>query len=73
MLIAGNWKINGTRAPNETRGVLRAAPREVARARRAPRIVCPAVSVAALTAVGMLAPTEIAVFAQNAHWAEEGS
>jgi triosephosphate isomerase (TIM) len=69
VLIAGNWKM--FKGPNETREFcarLRAHSREL---EGVDVIVCPPYP-SLHDAVGMLATTEIAVFAQNTHWAKEG-
>jgi triosephosphate isomerase len=69
VLIAGNWKM--FKGPNETREFcarLRVHSREL---EGVDVIVCPPFP-SLHDAVGMLATTEIAVFAQNAHWAKEG-
>jgi triosephosphate isomerase (TIM) len=69
MLVAGNWKMY--KGPSETREF---CARLRARLHGLPGvdvIVCPPFP-SLHDAVGMLAITEIAVFAQNAHWAKEG-
>ena len=69
MLTAGNWKMHKT--PSETR-VFCAALRARLHGFDGPDvIVCPPYT-SLHEALGLLAPTEIAVFAQNAHWAAEG-
>src|SRR4051794_16339505 len=68
MLIAGNWKLH--KGPSETADFCRAPPE--ADLGGADVVVCPPyVSLAA--AVAALADTEIAVAAQNVHWADEGA
>ena len=70
MLIAGNWKM--FKGPAETRDFCSALRDRVAPAAGVEVAVCPpAVSLPA--AVDALAGTDIAVFAQNVHWAEEGA
>jgi triosephosphate isomerase (TIM) len=68
MLIAGNWKM--FKGPAETAEFCRAL-----RAAELPEavdvVVCPPY-VSLAEAVQALAGTEIGVFAQNCHWAEEG-
>jgi triosephosphate isomerase (TIM) len=68
MLIAGNWKLS--KGPAETAEFCRGLKdRELG---AVDVVVCPPyVSLAA--AVQVLAETEIAVAAQNVHWAEEGA
>ncbi|HVV59338.1 MAG TPA: triose-phosphate isomerase [Gaiellaceae bacterium] len=69
MLIAGNWKL--FKGPSETADFCRAL-RDADLPEGVDVVVCPPyVSLAG--AVQVLAGTEIGVFAQNCHWAEEGA
>lgn len=69
MLIAGNWKL--FKGPAEAGSFCRAL-RDVELPEGVDVVVCPPfVSLAG--AVQALAGTEIGVFAQNCHWAEEGA
>jgi triosephosphate isomerase len=70
MLIAGNWKMY--KSPSETREFCAALRARLHRFEGADVIVCPPYT-SLHEALGILAPTEIAVFAQNAHWAKEGA
>ena len=69
MLVAGNWKMfKGPAAAADFCSTLRAEPSPAG----VEVVVCPPyVSLAA--AVQLLAGTEIGVFAQSCHWAEEGA
>ena len=69
MLIAGNWKMY--KGPAETREFCARLRARLHGFEGADVIVCPP-SPSLHDAVGMLAVTEIGVFAQNAHWAKEG-
>jgi triosephosphate isomerase len=69
VLIAGNWKMH--KGPDETREFCARLRARLHGLDGPDVIVCPPFP-SLHDAVGMLAPTEIAVFAQNAHWAEEG-
>jgi triosephosphate isomerase (TIM) len=69
MLIAGNWKMY--KGPDETREFCARLRARLYGFSGADVIVCPSYP-ALHDAVGMLATTEVAVFAQNAHWAKEG-
>jgi triosephosphate isomerase len=69
MLIAGNWKMY--KGPDETREFCARLRARLHGFEGADVIVCPT-SPSLHDAVGMLAVTEIGVFAQNAHWAREG-
>ena len=69
MLIAGNWKMY--KGPQETREFCARLRARLHGFSGVDVIVCPPYA-SLHDAVGMLAPTEIAVFAQNAHWAKEG-
>ena len=69
MLVAGNWKL--FKGPAETSAFCEALrrsdlPQDV------DVVVCPPF-VSLATAVQLLADTEVAVAAQNVHWAEEGA
>ena len=70
MLIAGNWKMYKT--PSETRAFCAALRARLHGFDGADVIVCPPYT-SLHEAMGILASTEIAVFAQNAHWAKEGA
>ena len=70
MLIAGNWKMYKT--PAETRAFCAALRARLYGFEGADVIVCPPYT-SLHEAMGILASTEIAVFAQNAHWAKEGA
>jgi triosephosphate isomerase len=69
MLIAGNWKMY--KGPDETREFCARLRARLDGFEGADVIVCPPF-VSLHDAVGLLAVTEIGVFAQNAHWAKEG-
>ena len=69
MLIAGNWKMY--KGPDETREFCARLRARLHGFEGADVIVCPPYP-SLHDAVGMLAVTEIGVFAQNAHWAKEG-
>ena len=69
MLIAGNWKMFKT-AP-ETLDFCRRLRDRLDGLTGVDVVVCPPYT-SLDEAVGVLAATEIAVFAQNAHWASEG-
>jgi triosephosphate isomerase len=69
MLIAGNWKMFKT--PTDTREFCAALRANLYGLEGVDVIVCPPYT-SLHEAVTMLAVTEIAVFAQNAHWAAEG-
>jgi triosephosphate isomerase len=68
MLIAGNWKLfKGTAETAAFCAALRTADLGDVDV-----VVCPAYTSLA-TAVGILADTDLGVFAQNVHWAAEGA
>ena len=70
MLIAGNWKM--FKGPAEAREFCRALRERVDALEGIDVAVCPPyVSLGA--AVEELGESEIAVFAQNVHWADEGA
>ena len=69
MLIAGNWKM--FKGPAETQDFCGALRDRIGPGAVEVAVCPPAVSVP--VAVGALADTDIAVFAQNVHWAEEGA
>ncbi len=69
MLIAGNWKMY--KGPDETREFCARLRARLHGFEGADVIVCPPFP-SLQDAVGMLAVTEIGVFAQNTHWAKEG-
>ena len=69
MLIAGNWKMY--KGPDETREFCARLRARLHDFSGVDVIVCPSYP-SLHDAVGMLATTEIAVFAQNTHWAKEG-
>ena len=69
MLIAGNWKMYKT-AP-ETIAFCTELRERLGELERVDVVVCPPFT-SLDEAVGVLAATEIAVFAQNAHWEREG-
>jgi triosephosphate isomerase (TIM) len=69
MLIAGNWKMH--KGPYETREFCARLRARLFGFDGADVIVCPPFP-SLHDALGMLASTEIGVFAQNAHWAKEG-
>jgi triosephosphate isomerase (TIM) len=69
MLIAGNWKMH--KGPYETREFCARLRARLFGFDGADVIVCPPFP-SLHDALGMLAATEIGVFAQNAHWAKEG-
>ena len=70
MLIAGNWKMY--KSPADTRVFCAGLRARLHGFSGADVIVCPPYT-ALHEALGILAATEIAVFAQNAHWAKEGA
>jgi triosephosphate isomerase len=69
VLIAGNWKMYKT--ARETLEFCAALRARLAGLEGVDIVVCPPYT-SLDEAVGVLAPTEIAVFAQNAHWEREG-
>ena len=69
MLIAGNWKM--FKGPDETREFCARLRARLHNFEGVDVIVCPSFP-SLHDAVGMLATTEMAVFAQNTHWAKEG-
>jgi triosephosphate isomerase len=69
MLIAGNWKMYKT--ARETLEFCAALRERIGQLEGVDIVVCPPYT-SLDEAVGVLAPTEIAVFAQNAHWEMEG-
>ncbi|MDQ3821952.1 MAG: triose-phosphate isomerase [Actinomycetota bacterium] len=69
MLIAGNWKMYKT--ARETLDFCAALRDRLGDLDGVDIVVCPPFT-SLDEAVGVLAPTEIAVFAQNAHWEREG-
>ena len=69
MLVAGNWKMY--KGPDETREFCARLRARLFGFEGVDVIVCPPFP-SLHDAVGMLATTEIAVFAQNTHWAQEG-
>ena len=69
MLIAGNWKMH--RGPVEAREFCARLRARLFGFEGADVIVCPPYP-SLHDAVGILASTEIGVFAQSAHWAKEG-
>jgi triosephosphate isomerase (TIM) len=70
MLIAGNWKMY--KSPSETRAFCAALRARLHGFGGADVIVCPPYT-SLQEALGILAVTEIGVFAQNSHWAREGA
>jgi triosephosphate isomerase len=70
VLIAGNWKMY--KSPADTRVFCAALRARLHGFEGADVIVCPPYT-SLHEALGILAATEIAVFAQNAHWAKEGA
>jgi triosephosphate isomerase len=70
VLIAGNWKMYKT--PADTRVFCAALRARLHGFEGADVIVCPPYP-SLHEALGILAATEVAVFAQNAHWAKEGA
>jgi triosephosphate isomerase len=70
MLIAGNWKMH--KGPAETREFSAALRARLGHAEGVDVIVCPPYP-CLHDALAILANTEIAVFAQSAHWAKEGA
>ena len=70
MLIAGNWKMYKT--ARETLDFCAALRERLAGLAGVDVVVCPPYT-SLDEAVSVLAATEIAVFAQNAHWATEGA
>jgi triosephosphate isomerase (TIM) len=70
VLIAGNWKMY--KSPSETRVFCAALRARLHDFEGVDVIVCPAYT-SLHEALGILATTEIGVFAQNAHWAQEGA
>jgi triosephosphate isomerase len=69
-MIAGNWKMY--KSPSETRAFCAALRARLFGFGGADVIVCPAYT-SLHEALGILATTEIGVFAQNTHWAMEGA
>jgi triosephosphate isomerase (TIM) len=69
VLIAGNWKMYKT--ARETLAFCAALRDRLGALDGVDIVVCPPYT-SLDEAVGVLAPTEIAVFAQNAHWEREG-
>jgi triosephosphate isomerase len=69
MLIAGNWKMYKTQS--ETREFCAKLRARLSGLEGVDVVVCPS-HVVLHDALGMLAATEIGVFAQNAHWEREG-
>jgi triosephosphate isomerase len=69
VLIAGNWKM--FKGPQETREFCARLRARLHGLEGVDVIVCPPFP-SLHDAVGILATTEFAVFAQNAHWAQEG-
>jgi triosephosphate isomerase (TIM) len=69
VLIAGNWKLY--KGPNETGEFCRAL-RDADLPERVDVVVCPPY-VSLAPAVQALAGTEVGVFAQSCHWADEGA
>jgi triosephosphate isomerase len=69
MLIAGNWKMYKT--PSETREFCAALRARLQTIEGVDVVICPAYT-SLHEALGMLAVTEVGVFAQNAHWEREG-
>jgi triosephosphate isomerase len=69
VLVAGNWKM--FKGPDETREFCARLRARLHELEGVDVIVCPPFP-SLHDAVGMLAITEVAVFAQNAHWAKEG-
>jgi triosephosphate isomerase len=70
MLIAGNWKMYKT--PSETREFCAALRARLRTTEGVDVVVCPPYT-SLHDALGMLAVTEIGVFAQNSHWEREGA
>ena len=70
MLVAGNWKLH--KGPLEAAEFCRALRERLPELGGVDVAVCPP-SVSLAAAVRQLADTEIAVAAQNVHWAEEGA
>jgi len=70
VLIAGNWKLN--KGPAETDEFCRALKARLAGLDGVDVAVCPPF-VSLEAAVRALAETDIAVLAQNVHWAEDGA
>jgi triosephosphate isomerase (TIM) len=70
MLIAGNWKMY--KGPSETREFCAALRARLRSIEGVDVVVCPPYT-SLHDALGMLAVTEIGVFAQNAHWEREGA
>jgi triosephosphate isomerase (TIM) len=70
VLIAGNWKLN--KGPAETETFCRALKSRLRDVDGVDVAVCPPF-VSLEAAVRTLAETDIAVLAQNVHWAEEGA
>jgi triosephosphate isomerase len=69
MLVAGNWKM--FKGPLETREFCAALRDRLDGLEGVDVIVCPPFT-SLLEAVTVLAATEIGVFAQNAHWSQDG-
>jgi triosephosphate isomerase (TIM) len=70
MLIAGNWKMY--KGSSETREFCATLRARLQRLDGVDVVVCPPYT-SLHDALGMLAVTEIGVFAQNAHWEPEGA
>jgi triosephosphate isomerase len=70
MLIAGNWKMH--KGSSETREFCAALRARLPTTEGVDVVVCPAYT-SLHDALGMLAVTEIGVFAQNTHWEREGA
>jgi triosephosphate isomerase (TIM) len=70
MLIAGNWKLN--KGPAEAEAFCRALKARLAGLEGVDVAVCPPF-VSLEAAVRTLADADIAVLAQNVHWADEGA
>jgi triosephosphate isomerase len=69
VLVAGNWKMH--KRPSETAGFCRELWSRISALEGVDVAVCPPYTSLA-EAVRALAPTPVAVYAQNVHWAEEG-
>jgi triosephosphate isomerase (TIM) len=69
MLIAGNWKMY--KGPSQTREFCAALRARLPSADGVDVVVCPPYT-SLHEAIAILAATEIGVFAQNAHWEQEG-
>jgi len=70
MLIAGNWKMFKT--PSEASAFCRALRESIGDVKGIEVAVCPPY-VALANAIAELAGSEISVYAQNVHWAENGA